>query len=91
MEDTTGLPKNLIRCALAEVAIRDIKRRIIGAEKMEDETEMVIKNVEDALKVVMAYRRKMVKRNIRNALVVAFASIAITVSVVAVVNHLENS
>ena len=84
MEDTKGLPMNLIRCALAEAARLEHEQLAAKGEELMEKEELSAPDYEAFKKKVKVRRRVSLKKKILYALIAALIAVSLAMSVSAI-------
>ena len=84
MEDTKGLPMNLIRCALAEAARLEHEQLAAKGEELMEKEELSAPDYEAFKKKAKIYTRKPLKKKILYAAIAALVAISLAMSVSAI-------
>ena len=84
MEDTKGLPMNLIRCALAEAARLEHEQLAAKGEELMEKEELSAPDYEAFKKKAKIYTRKSLKKKILYAVIAALVAISLAMSVSAI-------
>ena len=84
MEDTKGLPMNLIRCALAEAARLEHKQLAAKGEELMEKEELSAPDYETFKKKAKICTRKPLKKKILYAVIAALVAISLAMSVSAI-------
>ena len=84
MEDTKGLPMNLIRCALAEAARLEHEQLAAKGEELMENEELSAPDYEAFKKKAAVRRRVSLKKKILYALIAALIAISLAMSVSAI-------
>ena len=84
MEDTKGLPMNLIRCALAEAARLEHEQLAAKGEELMEKEEFSAPDYEGFKKKVKVRRRVSLKKKILYALIAALIAVSLAMSVSAI-------
>ena len=84
MEDTKGLPMNLIRCALAEAARLEHEQLAAKGEELMEKEELSAPDYEAFKKKAKIYTRKPLKKKILYAVIAALVAISLAMSVSAI-------
>lgn len=84
MEDTKGLPMNLIRCALAEAARLEHEQLAAKGEELMEKEVLSAPDYESFKKKVKVRRRVSLKKKILYALIAALIAVSLTMSVSAI-------
>ena len=84
MEDTKGLPMNLIRCALAEAARLEHEQLAAKGEELMEKEEFSAPDYEAFKKKAKIYTRKSLKKKILYAVIAALVAISLAMSVSAI-------